>query len=407
MGAKLTLAALPAGEVRGHRVLLRVDFNVPLSPAGEVADDTRMRASLPTIRNLVDRGAAVIILSHLGRPKGVARADLSLAPVASRLAELLALPVRFVPELTGPRAAEAIRALRPREIIVLENTRFHPGETANSPELARELAATVDLFVNDAFGAAHRAHASTAGVAEALRTRGGRAVAGFLMERELRFLGDALSQPEAPYVVLLGGVKISGKIELMERLLPRADRLLVGGAMANTFYRALGLETGTSLVEEDRVEFARDLLGRAGGKLMLPVDVIVAEEIAENSATVNVDRDAVAPTLSIGDIGTRTRTIFSDELAGARTILWNGPVGAFEVASFAEGTLHLARAIARASDRGALTVLGGGDTAAAASAAGVADRMTHVSTGGGAALEFLAGMELPGVAALDDLESRS
>lgn len=407
MGAKLTLAALPDGEVRGHRVLLRVDFNVPLSPAGEVADDTRMRASLPTIRNLVDRGAAVIILSHLGRPKGVARADLSLAPVASRLAELLAWPVRFGPELTGPRAAEAIRALRPREIIVLENTRFHPGETANSPELARELAATVDLFVNDAFGAAHRAHASTAGVAEALRTRGGRAVAGFLMERELRFLGDALSQPEAPYVVLLGGVKISGKIELMERLLPRADRLLVGGAMANTFYRALGLETGTSLVEEDRVEFARDLLGRAGGKLMLPVDVIVAEEIAENSATVNVDRDAVAPTLSIGDIGTRTRTIFSDELAGARTILWNGPVGAFEVASFAEGTLHLARAIARASDRGALTVLGGGDTAAAASAAGVADRMTHVSTGGGAALEFLAGMELPGVAALDDLESRS
>lgn len=404
---KLTLAALPDGEVRGRRVLLRVDFNVPLSPVGEVADDTRMRVSLPTIRNLVDRGAAVIILSHLGRPKGQARPDLSLAPVARRLAELLALPVRFVPEVSGPRAAEAIRALRPQEIIVLENTRFHPGETANSPEFARELAAAVDLFVNDAFGAAHRAHASIAGVAEVLRARGAHAVAGFLMERELRFLGDALSQPEGPYVVLLGGVKISGKIELIERLLPRADRLLVGGAMANTFYRALGLETGTSVVEEDRVEFARDLLDRAGAKLMLPVDVIVAEEIADNVAPVNVDRDAVAPDRSIGDIGTRSRAIFSHELAGARTILWNGPVGAFEVPSFAEGTLQLARAIARASDAGALTVLGGGDTAAAAGAAGVAVRMTHVSTGGGAALEFLSGVELPGVAALDDLESRS
>lgn len=402
--AKLDLAQVPDPELRGRRVLVRVDFNVPLTPDGGVADDLRIRATLPTIRHLLKRGAALILLSHLGRPKGEPRAEFSLEPVARRLGELLGRPVGFVGELVGPRAAEAVSALRSGDVLLLENTRFHPGETANDPQLARELAGYGDLFVNDAFGAAHRAHASTAGVAEAIRGRGGRAVAGFLMERELRFLGEALRAPERPFVAVLGGAKISGKIDLIENLLPRVDRLVIGGAMANTFLRALGFETGTSLVEEDRMELAGQILDRTGSALLLPVDLVVADRIAPDARTENVERHAVPPDRSIGDIGVRSREVFAGEIAAARTVLWNGPVGVFEMAPFAEGTLALARAIAAASDCGAVSVLGGGDTAAAAEAAGVAGRMTHVSTGGGAALEFLGGQELPGVAALSDAE---
>lgn len=397
----MTLSALPDGELRGRRVLLRVDFNVPLTPACEVADDTRIRAALPTIRHLLERHAAVIAFSHLGRPRGQPRPELSLRPVARRLEELLGRPVAFVPETVGERVVEAARAVEPGQVVVLENTRFHPGDTTNDPELARQLAGLGNLFVNDAFGAAHRAHATTAGVAEAVRAGGGRAVAGFLLERELRFLGEALAEPERPFVAVLGGAKISGKIEVIENLLPRVNRLLMGGAMANTFFRALGLETGTSLVEEERVELARELLDRAGPKLLLPVDVVVAEQVADGVATQNVERDAVPADRAIGDVGTRTREVFASEIAGARTILWNGPLGVFELPAFAGGTHALAHAIAAAADGGAVTVLGGGDTAAAAEAAGVTERMTHVSTGGGAALEFLGGVELPGVAALD------
>ncbi|MBI4545706.1 MAG: phosphoglycerate kinase [Gemmatimonadetes bacterium] len=388
-------------DLRDRRVLVRVDYNVPLEEGG-VADDTRIRATLPTLTYLLQHGARLVLLSHLGRPKGRWDERLSLRPAAARLGKLVPAPVRFVADVVGPEAHAAADSLPSGEILVLENVRFLPAEETNDRGLSEALAALGDVYVNDAFGAAHRAHASTCGVAEVVREDGRPAVAGLLMEKELRFLGEVLEAPGRPFVAILGGAKISGKIDVIENLLPRVDRLLVGGAMANTFFRGLGLETGASLVEEERVQLARDLLARAGDKLVLPVDGVVAEEAAPGAAASVVDRDAVPPQGRILDIGPKSVAVFQELLAEARTVLWNGPVGMFELEGCAEGTMALARMLADATAAGAVTVIGGGDTVAAVKAAGVAERMTHVSTGGGASLEFLEGRALPGVAALSD-----
>jgi phosphoglycerate kinase len=400
---KLTIRDLPAESLDGRRVLMRVDYNVPLSD-GEVADDARIQATLPTLEYLLERNAGLVLLSHLGRPKGKWDEGLSLRPVAERLAELVDVPVRFVSDLTGSEAREAAAGLKGGEIVVLENTRFLPGEETNDPKLSEELAALGTVYVNDAFGTAHRAHASTVGAPEAMRKAGRPAAAGLLMEAELKFLGSALESPDRPFVAILGGAKISGKIDVIEHLLPRVDRLLIGGAMANTFFRAMGLDTGESLVEEERVEMARELLDRAGDKLVLPVDCVVAEEPVEGAPTRSVGRDEVPEGWKILDIGPRSVSVFREELQHARTVVWNGPMGMFEVESFGGGTGGVARAVADITRAGATTILGGGDTAAAVREAGLEDRVTHVSTGGGASLEFLEGRTLPGVAVLDDKE---
>jgi len=398
---KKTLSEIDAASLRGRTVVVRADLNVPIE-GGEITDDQRIRASLQTIQTLTQAGARVVLLSHLGRPKGKPSPDFSLAPVARRLDELLDCPVRFVPHPDGPEAAAAVGGLSDGSVALLENTRFLPGDTDNDPGLAASWAALGDLFVNDAFGAAHRAHASTAGLAEAMVARGGEAVAGHLMARELRFLEEALRDPERPFVAIVGGAKISSKIGVISALLPRVDRLLIGGAMANTFFRALGLDTGASLVEEDSIELARRLIEQGGERLVLPVDCIVAAELDANAVTRAVAREDVGPGDRILDIGPVTRERFSDTVRGARSIVWNGPMGVFEVAPFAEGTVQVARAVASACDDGAIGVLGGGDSAAAAERAGVVDRLTHVSTGGGASLELLAGDVLPGVESLTD-----
>lgn len=401
--SKKTLADIPASSLAGRTVVVRADLNVPLD-GSRIDDDQRIQASLPTLRLLSQAGARVVLLSHLGRPKGAPDPAYSLAPVAARLQELLGRPVRFVPETVGEAARAAVDGLSDGDVALLENTRFVAGDTANDATLAASWASLGDLFVNDAFGAAHRAHASTSGLAEAMKARGGMSVAGLLLAKELRFLGGALDHPERPFVAILGGAKISGKIDVIDALLPRVDRLLIGGAMANTFFRALGLETGASLVEEDRVALARATLEKAGEKLLLPVDCVVADEIADGVATRVVDRSHVGAGDRIADVGPATLDVYRREIAGARTIVWNGPMGVFEIDAFAGGTIAVAEAVADACDAGAVGVLGGGDSASAAERAGVAGRLTHVSTGGGASLEFLAGAVLPGVAALDEVD---
>jgi len=399
--ARATLRSLSPDALRGRTVLVRADFNVPLDGSA-VSDDTRIRRTLPTVRILTDAGARTVLMSHLGRPGGAPDPELSLEPVARRLAELLEGEVRFVPETAGDAVDRAVEAMRDGDVLLLENTRFEPGEKENDPGLARAWARHADLYVNDAFGAAHRAHASTAAVADAVRTAGGRAVAGTLMEEELRILDGALSDPERPFHGVLGGAKISGKIDVIRALLPRVDRLVVGGAMANTFFRALGLETGASLVEEDRIEVARELLEEAGDTLVLPVDCVVAPEVVEGAPFRVVERSAVEDDDRIVDVGPASRTLFRRTLLGARTVFWNGPMGVFEIDAFAAGTEAVARTVADVADAGALTVVGGGDSVAAAGKAGVIDRIGHVSTGGGASLELLAGNALPGVEALDE-----
>ncbi|MFO7892609.1 MAG: phosphoglycerate kinase [Longimicrobiales bacterium] len=400
---KRTIRDLPA-DLRGTRVLMRVDYNVPVSE-GRVGDDRRIRATLPTLGSLLDRGAAVVLMSHLGRPKGEWDESLSLRPVAARLDELIDATVRFVAAVVGEEARTAAESLDAGEVLLLENTRFMAGEKENDPELAEALARLGTAYASDAFGAAHRSHASTVGAGEAMRRKGGPVVAGLLMESEMKFLGGALGSPERPFVSIIGGAKISGKIDVMEHLLPRVDRLLIGGAMANTFFAAMGLETGDSLVEDDRVEMAAGLLDRAGEKLLLPEDCRIAEEASEASETRTVPRDAVPTGWKILDIGPDTVAAFSDVVQGAGTVVWNGPMGMFEVAPFRGGTDGLAEAVAAATDRGTTTIIGGGDTAAAVTEAGLEDRMTHVSTGGGASLEFLEGRTLPGIAVLDDKEA--
>lgn len=400
---KKTLDDLNAADLQGRRVLVRVDYNVPIE-GGKVTDDTRIRATLPTLRYLVGKGAALVLVSHLGRPKAQWKDEFSLAPAAERLRQLIDAPVHFVADIIGPEAHAAVDGLRGGEILVLENVRFLPGEETNDPKLSEALAAFGDIYVNDAFGTAHRAHATTAGVAEVMKASGRPAVAGYLIEKELRFLGQALSAPERPFAAILGGAKISGKIDVIEQLLPKVDHLIIGGAMANTFFKALGLETGSSLVENDRVEMAKTLLERAGEKLVLPVDCVIATEAKDGVPTQVVDRDRIPTGSSVFDIGPKSVAMFADLLHRSRTALWNGPMGMFEVPAFATGTRGLAHALAEAADAGATAVVGGGDTAAAVEEAGLAERMTHVSTGGGASLEFLEGRTLPGIAILDDAE---
>ena len=395
--SKRTVADLQPAEIQGRRALVRVDFNVPLEDA-RITDDTRIRAALPTLQLLIKGGARTVILSHLGRPKGKPEAKYSLAPVARRLGELLGRPVIFLSETITDAAVAATRALGDGDVLVLENTRFLAGEEANDAALSKSLARLGDFYVNDAFGAAHRAHASTAGVAGYLSPR----VVGLLMERELAFLGGALAQPQRPFLAVLGGSKISGKIDVIEALLPQVDGLLIGGAMACTFYQAMGLETGTSLVEPDRVDMAGSLVERAGFRLTLPHDALVAPSIAEAAMAHAVKRDAIPASEAMLDIGPATAASFSRAILSARTILWNGPMGVFETPPFDAGTLAVARAMAQATASGATTIVGGGDSAAAVEHAGLAATMSHVSTGGGASLEFLEGKALPGVTALDD-----
>lgn len=386
-------------DVAGKRVLVRVDFNVPLEQ-GRITDDTRIRATLPTIQELIQRGARVILLSHLGRPDGKVREELRLAPVAERLSELLGQPVRYVRDCLGPEVEQAVRELRPGEVLLLENVRFYPEEEQNDPEFARRLAALGDLFVNDAFGAAHRAHASTEGIAHYLP-----AVAGLLMERELEFLSRTLEHPRRPFTALIGGAKVSTKIKVLDNLLQKVDRLLIGGGMANTFLKAQGYEVGRSLLEPEFVEYAAGLLQRAqerGVALLLPVDAVVAPEPRPDAPRQVVDIARVPSDMMILDIGPRTVEQFAQALRESATILWNGPVGLFEVPPFAEGTRALAEVIAEATRHGAISVVGGGDTVAAVEQMGLGAQITHLSTGGGAALELLEGRVLPGVAALED-----
>ncbi|HTK32635.1 MAG TPA: phosphoglycerate kinase [Candidatus Saccharimonadaceae bacterium] len=386
----------------GRRVLVRVDFNVPIT-AGEVGDDTRIVAALPTIRYLLQKKARVILMSHLGRPKGGPEARYSLAPVARRLEHLLRQPVAFAKDCIGPEAERAAQALGDGEVLLLENLRFHKEEEANDPAFAKALAALGEMYVNDAFGTAHRAHASTEGVTHFLHP----AVGGFLMHQELEYLGRALDEPRRPFVAILGGAKISGKIDVLRALVAKVDRLLIGGAMMFTFFRAQGMETGRSLVEEDRVDMARQVLADAKARnvrLVLPTDCVATVSPDGNSPSHPVPVTAL-PTDQMGvDIGPATVEQFAAELRDAGTILWNGPMGIFEVPAFAAGTLGVARAMAEAGTRGAVTIVGGGDSVAAVQASGLAERFTHLSTGGGASLEFLEGKELPGVAALDSVE---
>jgi len=379
---------------QGKKALVRVDFNVPLSD-GQISDDARIRAALPTINYLLEHGAAVILMSHLGRPKGGPDPKFSMKVTADHLATLIDAPVKFAGDTTGPQAEEAAAALKPGEVLVLENTRFDARETKNDGAMAEQLAALGDVFVNDAFGSAHRAHASTAGVAERLP-----AVAGFLMEKELNYLGNALETPERPFVAILGGAKVSDKIAVIEALLQKVDAIIIGGGMANTFLAAEGYNMGKSLVEEDALDMARSLMQKGAGIIQLPVDLRVASEFAADADNQIVSVQDVPAGWMALDIGPATIAHYSNRLSGAKTVVWNGPMGVFEFPVFAQGTVAVAEILADLPD--AITVIGGGDSAAAIRQAGLEDKISHVSTGGGASLEFLEGKTLPGVAVLND-----
>jgi phosphoglycerate kinase len=395
---KETIRDLPDAELKGKRALVRVDFNVPLDASHRVSDDTRIRAALPTIEYLVERGARVVLLSHLGRPKGKPESKYSLEPVARRLGELLPSEKICFVESTDTDEAMKATSDSANRVVLLENTRFLGGEETNDERLSRALAQLGDLYVNDAFGSAHRAHASTEGVAHFLKP----AVAGFLMEKELDYLGRALEQPERPFVAVLGGAKISGKIDVIEQLLPKVDQLLIGGAMACTFFKAMGLETGKSLVEPERVDLAKSLLARAGAKLVLPIDAMVAPTLEAADRARAVPREQIGSDEAMFDIGPSSAEQFAAAVRTGKTVLWNGPMGVFETPPFDAGTRAVAQAMAATTKSGATTIVGGGDSAAAVAELHLESDMSHVSTGGGASLEFLEGKVLPGVAALDD-----
>lgn len=384
-------------DVRGKRVLMRADFNVPVNEQGEITDDKRITAALPTIKYLVDHKAKVILMSHFGRPKGKPVDSMRLDPVAKRLSELLGQPVVKVDDCIGEVVEQAVANLNEGDVLLLENVRFYAEEEANDLEFAKKLATVGDIYVNDAFGTAHRAHASTAGVAEYLP-----AVSGFLMEKELKFLGGAVNDPKRPFVAILGGAKVQDKIAVIEALLNKVDTLIIGGGMAYTFLKAKGYEIGKSLLDADRIDFCKKIMADAeakGVQLLLPVDVVVAAEFAADAEHKVVAADQIPADWEGLDIGPETIKLFSDAIAKAETVIWNGPMGVFEFPAFAKGTNAVAQALA---DSSAITIIGGGDSAAAVEQAGLAEKMTHVSTGGGASLEFLEGKELPGVAALND-----
>ncbi len=396
---KKTLRDVP---IRGRRVLMRVDYNVPLSKQGDIADDTRVRASLPSINYIMEQGGSAVLLSHLGRPKGKKNPAYTLRPVADRLGDLVKHPVKFAADCLGMEAANHVAALSPGEILLLENVRFYPSEEANDPEFARQLASYGDLYANDAFGTAHRAHASTVGVTSFFSEN----VAGFLMEKEIDTLEGLLADPPRPFVAVMGGAKVSGKLDLIKNLLGRVDRILIGGGMAFTFFKAVGLEIGKSLVDDELVPLCRSLMeetGGAGGKrIFLPVDCVVAKEINAPDGSKTVSTGDIPEDMLGVDIGERTIALFREELSRAKTVFWNGPMGVFEVPQFANGTKKIARIMADVTRDGARTVVGGGDSVAALNQAALADKVSHVSTGGGASLELLEGKKLPGVEALSD-----
>jgi len=388
-------------DVSGKRVIVRVDFNVPLKD-GKVESDKRLKESLPTIKYLRDKGAKVILMSHLGRPDGKRVAEMSLRPVADVLSSLLGTPVAFAEDCVGAPAEQAVAALAPGGVLLLENLRFHAAEEENDPAFAKQLAALADVYVNDAFGTAHRAHASTEGITKFVA----KAASGYLMKKELDFLGQALGDPKRPFVAVIGGSKVSGKIDVIKNLLPRVDKLLIGGGMTYTFLKAQGLEVGKSIVENDKLELARSLMAEAGDKLQLGTDFVVTDKLDFKARTVGalktVARNAIPADWEAVDAGPETVAAFTKVLVGAKTIVWNGPVGVFEIDATAKGTIGIAEALAKATAAGATTIIGGGDSASAVKKAGVASKVSHVSTGGGASLEFLEGKVLPGVAALTD-----
>jgi phosphoglycerate kinase len=399
-------------DVKDKKVLVRVDFNVPLSskdPADDiyVTDDTRIQAALPTINYLLDNGAALILCSHLGRPKSPADLQFAMDPVADRLSEILDLDIIKMDKVVGEAVTGAAAKLEPGQIMLLENTRFELGEKKNDPELSRQLAGLADVYVNDAFGSAHRAHASTEGVAQMMREEGNPAVAGFLMEKELAALSVAVNDPPHPYIAIMGGAKISDKIKLIEHLLQVTDKILIGGGMANTFLKAQDLEVGKSLVEEEAIPEARRLLDTAGDRLILPVDVVVAESLEEDTEAQDVPVNEIPADKMALDVGLVTIQRFNVALQDARLVVWNGPMGVFEVERFAAGTNGLAMLLGGLAKQGTTVIVGGGDSAAAVAKAGLSDQMSHVSTGGGASLEFLEGKTLPGIAALDEVNGSS
>ncbi|MBD3409506.1 MAG: phosphoglycerate kinase [Ignavibacteriales bacterium] len=388
-------------ELKGKKVLVRVDFNVPLDENQNVTNDKRVVASLPTIKKIVESGGAAVLMSHLGRPKGERKPEMSLKPVAQKLSELIGKEVKMAPDCVGEEVEKMAAALNAGEILLLENLRFHAEETKNDPDFAAKLAKLGDVYVNDAFGSAHRAHASTEGVTKHMDV----CVAGYLMKKELDYLGGALADPRRPFTAILGGAKISGKIDVITHLMDKVDTLIIGGGMAYTFFKAQGKEIGTSLLEEEKLDLAKELLQKlesSKSKFLLPVDIVVAPEFKEDAPAEVVSIDDI-PADKMGlDIGPKTRELFREEIVKSKTVVWNGPTGVFEFDRFAEGTFAVADALVEATEKGAATIIGGGDSASAIAKAKKQDKVSHVSTGGGASLEFLEGKELPGVAALDD-----
>ncbi|AFH48981.1 3-Phosphoglycerate kinase [Ignavibacterium album JCM 16511] len=388
-------------ELKGKRVLVRVDFNVPLDENLNITDDTRIVESLPTIKKIISEGGKAILMSHLGRPKGGPNPKYSLKPTAKRLSELLGKEVKLAPDCVGDEVKAMVSQMKDGDVLILENVRFHPEEEKNVPEFAKKLAELGDVYINDAFGSAHRAHASTEGVTKFIKV----CAAGYLMQKELEYLGAAVSNPKRPYVAILGGAKISGKIDVINNLLDKVDTLIIGGGMAFTFFKAQGKEIGKSLLEEEKIELAKEVLQKVkstGVKFLLPIDVVVASEFNNDSPAEVVSVDSI-PSDKMGlDIGPETIKLFKEEILKAKTVVWNGPMGVFEFDNFAKGTFAIAQALVEATSNGVITVIGGGDSAAAIAKAGLKDKVSHVSTGGGASLEFLEGKILPGVAALND-----